>query len=111
MRLTKLTRINETAVTERTLGGKFLSLYDGQGLSILMNRKPFSSHRGFRVIGASPKLSVFGIANTGSSKKVPAKFSDTCSVRAGGLCIGCPKLVGSINAGNSNMQEFFCSTL
>ena len=26
---------------------------------------------------------------TGLSKKVPAKFSDTCSVRADGLCIGC----------------------
>ena len=26
---------------------------------------------------------------TGSSKKNPAKFSDTCSVRAYGLCIGC----------------------
>ena len=26
---------------------------------------------------------------TGSSKKVPAKFGDTCSVRAEGLCIGC----------------------
>ena len=45
------------------------------------------------------------------SKKVPAKFSDTCSVRADGLCIGCPKLVGSRKAGISNLQEFFCSTL
>merc|ERR1712117_876655 len=44
-------------------------------------------------------------------QKVPAKFSDTCSVRADGLCIGCPKLVGSSKAGNSNMQELFCSTL
>ena len=26
--------------------------------------------------------------NTGLSKKIPAKFSDTCSVRADGLCIG-----------------------
>ena len=25
----------------------------------------------------------------GSSKKVPAKFGDTCSVKADGLCIGC----------------------
>ena len=48
---------------------------------------------------------------TGSSKKVPAKFSDTCSARACGLCIGCPKFVGSMNAGNSNVQESFCSTL
>ena len=28
---------------------------------------------------------------TGSSKKNLAKFSDTCSVRAGGLCIGSPR--------------------
>ena len=51
------------------------------------------------------------IASTELSKKNPAKFSDTCSVRADGLCIGCPKLVGSKKAANSNMQEFFCSTL
>ena len=48
---------------------------------------------------------------TGSSKKVPAKFSDTCSVRADGLCIGCPTLVGSRQAGNLNMREFFRSSL
>ena len=36
-----------------------------------------------------------------------AKFSDTCSVRADGLCIGSPRLVGERKAGNSNMQEFF----
>ena len=36
-----------------------------------------------------------------------AKFSDTCSVRADGLCIGSPRLVGGRKAGNSNMQEFF----
>ena len=36
---------------------------------------------------------------TGLSKKIPAKFSDTCSVRADGLCIGCPKLVGSRKVG------------
>ena len=48
---------------------------------------------------------------TGLSKKVPAKFSDTCSVRADGLCIGSPRLVGGRKAGNSNVQEFFCTTL
>ena len=32
-----------------------------------------------------------------------AKFSDTCSVRAHGLCIGSPRLVGGRKAGNSNM--------
>ena len=40
-----------------------------------------------------------------------AKFSDTCSVRADGLCIGSPRLVGGRKVGNSNMQEFFCTTL
>ena len=32
---------------------------------------------------------------TGSCKKGPAKFSDTYSVRADGLCFGCLKLLGS----------------
>ena len=36
-----------------------------------------------------------------------AKLSDTCSVRADGLCIGCPRLVGRKKAGNSNRLEFF----
>ena len=40
------------------------------------------------------------LAYTGSSKKVPANFSDTCSVRTDGLCIGCPKMVGSREASN-----------
>ena len=48
---------------------------------------------------------------TAWSKKNQAKFSDTCSVRADGLCIGCPRLVGRRKAANSNMLEFFCTTL
>ena len=44
-------------------------------------------------------------------QKNQAKFSDTCSVRADGLCIGCPRLVGRRKAANSNMLEFFCTTL
>ena len=46
-------------------------------------------------------------------QKSLAKFSDTCSVRDDGLCmcIGSPRLVGGRKAGNSNMQEFFCTTL
>ena len=48
---------------------------------------------------------------TGSSKKNLAKFSDTCSVWADGLCIGSPSSVGGRKAVNSNMQEFFCTTL
>ena len=40
-----------------------------------------------------------------------AKSSDMCSVRADGLCIGGPRLVGGRKAGNSNKQDFFCSTL
>ena len=47
----------------------------------------------------------------GSSKNNQAKFSDTCSVRADGLCIGCFRLVGRRKTGNSSMLEFFCSTL
>ena len=40
-----------------------------------------------------------------------AKFSDTCSVRADGLCIGSPRLVGGRKAENSNRQEFLLTTL
>ena len=47
----------------------------------------------------------------GRAKKNLAKFSDTCSVRADGLCIGSPRLVGGRKAGNSNLQEFFFTTL
>ena len=53
-------------------------------------------------------------SSTGSSKKSLAKFSDTCSIRANGLCIGSPRLVGRRKAGNSNIQGFFaplCTTL
>ena len=35
-------------------------------------------------------------AGTGSSEKKLAKLSDTCSVRADGLCIGSPRLVGGM---------------
>ena len=35
-----------------------------------------------------------------------AKFSDRGSVRADGLCIGSPRLVGGRKAGNLNMQVF-----
>ena len=48
---------------------------------------------------------------TGSSKKNPAKFSDTCSVRADGLCIGCLGQWAERGRENSNMQEFFRTTL
>ena len=51
------------------------------------------------------------IWNTGVSKKVPAKFGDTCSVRADGLCIGCLNQWAGRGRENSNMQEFFCTTL
>ena len=40
-----------------------------------------------------------------------AKFSDTCSVGADGLCIGSPMLVVGRRAGNSKTKEFFCTTL
>ena len=40
-----------------------------------------------------------------------AKFSDTCSVRAEGLCIGCIGQWAERGRENSNMQEFFRMTL
>ena len=48
---------------------------------------------------------------TGSSKKNPAKFGDTCSVRADGLCIGCLVQWAERGRENTNMQEFFHTTL
>jgi len=51
------------------------------------------------------------MSTTGSSKKIPAKFGDTCSVRADGLCIGCLGQWAERGRQNSNMQEFFCTTL
>ena len=47
----------------------------------------------------------------GVEQKNLAKLSNTCSVWADGLFIGSPKLVGGRKVGNSNMQEFFCTTL
>ena len=49
--------------------------------------------------------------NTGSCKKNPAKFGDTSSVRADGLCIGCLGQWAERGREDSNMQEFFCTTL
>ena len=48
---------------------------------------------------------------TGLSKKVPAKFSDSCSVRADGLCIGYLGQWAERGRKNSNMQEIFRTTL
>ena len=48
---------------------------------------------------------------TAWSKINTAKFGEGSSVMAVWLCIGCPRLVGRRKAGNSNMQELFCSTL
>ena len=48
---------------------------------------------------------------TGLSKKIPAKFGDTCSVRADWLCIGCLGQWAERGRDNSNTQEFFCTTL
>ena len=50
-------------------------------------------------------------ASTGSSTKNLAKFSDTCSVRADGLCIGCLGKWAERGREDSNMHEFFCTTL
>ena len=51
------------------------------------------------------------MVDTGSSKKNPAKFGDTRSVRADGLCIGCLDQWAERGRENSNMQEYFCTTL
>ena len=49
--------------------------------------------------------------STGSSKKNPPKFSDTCSVRADGQFIGCLGHWAERGREDSNMIEFFCTTL
>ena len=41
----------------------------------------------------------------------PAKFGDTCPVRADGLTIGCLGQWAERGRENSNMQEFFRTTL
>ena len=46
-------------------------------------------------------------SNAKNAKKNLAMFSDNCSVRADGLCIGSPRLVGGWKVGNSDMQELF----
>ena len=43
--------------------------------------------------------------------KNPAKFVDTCSVRADGLCIGCLGQWAEGGWENSNMQEIFLHDL
>ena len=40
-------------------------------------------------------------------QKNPAKFGDTCSVRADGLCIGSPRLVGRERAGTFKHAGIF----
>ena len=57
--------------------------------------------------GLPPNILIYGV----EQKKTIAKFCNTCSVRADGLCISSPRLVGGRKAGNSNMQDFFCTTL
>ena len=51
------------------------------------------------------------IWHTESSEKVPAKFGEGSSVWADGLCIGCLGQWAEVRRENSNMQEFFCTTL
>ena len=50
---------------------------------------------------------ILALLQTGLSKKIPAKFSDSCSVRADGLCIGCLGQWAERGREDSNMQEFF----
>ena len=53
------------------------------------------------------------LTSTVWSEKSPARFCEGSSVMAVVLRmrIGCPKLVVRRKTGNSNMQEFFCTTL
>ena len=51
------------------------------------------------------------ITPTGLCEKVPAKFGEESSVKADGLCIGCPSQLAEVGRKNSNMQDFFCTTL
>ena len=44
-------------------------------------------------------------------QKNPAIIGDTCFVGADGLCIGCWGQWTERGRGNSNAQEFFCTTL
>ena len=79
-------------------------------LLVLFGRRSQARERKVKLNGHTTCCSLC----TGSSKKVPPKFSDTCSVRADGLCIGCPgcpELVGRRKVGNSHMKELFSSTL
>ena len=78
----------------------------------LLARKPSSGGTTCRKFGWNIlRIDIFTIKYRVEQKKNLAKFSDTCSVRADGLCIGSPRLVGGKKAGNLNMQEFFCTTL
>ena len=47
----------------------------------------------------------------GRAKKNPAKFGDTCSIRADELCIGCLGQWVERGRENLNMQELFGTTL
>ena len=60
-------------------------------------------HFGLKLVQTPPQHHLSG--------KIQGRASDTCSVRADGLCIGSPRLVGGRKAGNSNMQDFFLTTL
>ena len=59
----------------------------------------------------SPIPAPLALCTTGSCEKVPAKFGEESSVKADGLCIGCLSQWAEVGRENSNMQEFFCTTL
>ena len=41
----------------------------------------------------------------------PRKFCEVSPVRADGLCIGCPKLMGNRLEGTSNIKVIFCKAM
>ena len=57
--------------------------------------------------GLQDSFNLFVRKTTGLGEKVPAKFGEESFVKADGLCIGCISQWRE----NSNMQEFFCTTL
>ena len=48
---------------------------------------------------------------TGLYEKVHVKFGEESSVKVDGLCIGCISQWAEVERENSNMLEFFCTTL
>ena len=64
-----------------------------------------------KALRSCPPFRDVAVQCTGLCEKVPAKFGKESSVNADGLCIGCLRQWAEEGRENSNMQEFFCTTL